>query len=226
MDEELADLILALWLQNSEDNSRTGGLGVGDDSNLELAIRLQQEVYDQAEPQIGDRHIVQSDGQTSSEDPLEEDASVEQGWVRGRGVTYPQSQQHQCMSYQEIKAVIELPCGHLHCRDCIRHVFTNVAIDGVLFPPRCCGEPVPASIVRHILNSDLTTLFERSAHEYGTRNRTYCHDTSCATSIGPCSIRGSTGTCSRLGCGKRTCVLCKKEAHTGECTQTRRSKTW
>ena len=85
-----------------------------------LLIRLQQEGYDQAEPQIGDRHIVQSDGQTSSEDPLEEDASVEQGWVRGRGVTYPQSQQRQCMSYQEIKAVIELPCGHLHCRDCIR----------------------------------------------------------------------------------------------------------
>ena len=52
MDEELANLILALWLQNSEDNSRREGLGVGGDSNLELAIRLQQEGYDQAEPQI------------------------------------------------------------------------------------------------------------------------------------------------------------------------------
>ena len=89
IDEELADRMLALRLQNSEDNSRSEGLGVGDGSALELAIRIQQEEYDQAESQIEDRHVVQSDDQTSSEDPLEEDASAKQDWVRGRGVTYP-----------------------------------------------------------------------------------------------------------------------------------------
>ena len=95
MDEELTDRMLALWLQNSEDNSRTEGLGVEDDSDLELAIRLQQEEYDQAEPQVEDRHIVQSDGQAISRDASEADASVEQDWVRYQGVTYPQSQLHQ-----------------------------------------------------------------------------------------------------------------------------------
>ena len=80
-------------------------------------------------------------------------------------------------------------------------------------------EPILTGIVRHILISDHTTRFERIAHEFETRNPTYCHDASCAPFIGRGSVRGSIGTCSRSGCGKHTCVLYKKEAHVGEYTQ-------
>ncbi|KAL8693233.1 MAG: hypothetical protein Q9218_001906 [Villophora microphyllina] len=146
-----------------------------------------------------------------SEDGHEAESSA---WAESR---CSESHQERCVSCQEMKEIVEVPCRHLYCRDCVRHLFTDATIDETLFPPRCCRQQVPVSLVRHFLGSDLTSRVEQKAIELGTPNRTYCSDPSCAAFIAPHRIQDSTGTCPMLGCGVRTCVLCKRAAHSGDC---------
>ena len=140
-------------------------------------------------------------------------------WAASRKPKRSESHQRQCVSCREYKKVVELPCQHLYCRRCIRHLFADAAVDETLFPPRCCRQQIPISLVRHFLDSGLTARFERKAIEFGTLNRTYCYEASCATFIEPSHIHGSTGTCFASGCGRRTCTLCKRVAHAGDCPQ-------
>ena len=125
----------------------------------------------------------------------------------------------ECVSCQEMKEVVEVSCKHLYCRDCIRHLFADAMVDETLFPPRCCRQHIPVSMVRHFLNSRLTTGFEQKAIEYGSLNRTYCCDPLCATFVDPSRINGPAGTCPKPGCGRQTCITCKREAHPGTCSR-------
>lgn len=51
--------------------------------------------------------------------------------------------------------------------------------------------------------------------EYGTQNRTYCHNPSCSTFVPPRFIRGSTATC--VKCHNITYTGCKGRLHDGDC---------
>ena len=129
------------------------------------------------------------------------------------------SEQKECISCQEVKEVAQVSCRHLHCRDCIRQLFTDAIVDETLFPPRCCRQHIPVSMVRHFLKSQLTARFEQKAIEYGTLNRTYCCDPSCATFVDSSRIHDAAGTCPESDCERQTCILCKREAHSGTCDQ-------
>ena len=128
-----------------------------------------------------------------------------------------ETQWWQCVSCQEMRDVIEMPCHHLYCQDCTQQLFAGATDDEALFPPRCCRQNIPVSLAQHFLDSDPAVRFEEKSIEYGTPNRTYCSDPSCALFIDPSRIDGSTGSCPNRDCCRFTCVLCKAEAHTGSC---------
>ncbi len=157
------------------------------------------------------------DDHAHSMDICERDEAEGSAWATSRSMRQPEVQQQSCVSCHEIKEAVQVPCEHLYCRDCIRHLYTNAAVDETLFPPRCCRQPIPVSLVRHFLGSSITAKFERKAIEYGTLNRTYCSDASCATFIEPSHVHNSMGTCLRPGCGRQTCTMCKRVAHAGSC---------
>ena len=138
-------------------------------------------------------------------------------WAASRSTKRPRAMQWECVSCQDCKEVVAVPCQHLYCRECVRRLFIDSTVDETLFPPRCCRQQILVSTVRHFLGSRLTAQFERKAIEFGTLNRTYCWNPSCAAFIDPDCIHGSAGTCSRLGCGRQTCIFCKREAHSGSC---------
>ena len=132
---------------------------------------------------------------------------------RGRPPTFV----HECVACNEESEAVQMPCADFYCRRCTVRLFEGAMIDETLFPPRCCRQNIPISLVRHFLGRDLISRTERKAIEYGTPNRTYCYSPACATFIEPGYISGASGTCSKLHCGRRTCVLCKKPAHDGDC---------
>lgn len=157
------------------------------------------------------------DDQELSMDICESNEAEGSAWAASRSMRQPGDQHQPCVSCHEVKEIIEVPCEHPYCRDCVRHLYTDAPVDETLFPPRCCRQPIPVSLVRHFLGSRITAKFERKAIEYGTLNRTYCSDASCATFIEPSHVLNSTGTCSRPGCERQTCTMCKRAAHAGSC---------
>ena len=161
-----------------------------------------------------------SDGDTTTSVGFSEiDEPEGSAWAASRSTKRPYAEQRECVSCQDFKEVVAVPCQHLYCRECVRHLFIDSTIDETLFPPRCCRRQIPVSSVRHFLGSRLTAQFEKKAIEFGTLNRTYCWNPWCASFIDPDCIRGSAGTCPRLGCGRQTCIFCKREAHSGSCSR-------
>lgn len=218
MDDGTADLLLALQLQDLEDlefRRQTQGRGATETSDTTSTLRLQQAAYHRATTPVGQWAAGPSDNRAPSYDVPKQEASEEWDWVHGRNVLSPGSRQ--CVSCQEIERVVELPCEHTYCHDCIRQLFDNAVVDEDLFPPRCCRQPVPIEFVRYFLGPIITAQFQAKTVEYQTPDRTYCHEPSCATFIRPNCISGPLGICPRLGCGQRTCTMCKNEAHTGDC---------
>ncbi|KAL8733772.1 MAG: hypothetical protein Q9181_003466 [Wetmoreana brouardii] len=154
-----------------------------------------------------------SDG-PSRMDISEDNEAESSAWAATRT---PERHQHQCVACQERKETIEVPCQHSYCRDCIRRLFADAMVDETLFPPGCCRQNMPVSLVRSFLGTHLASEFEQKAIEFGTSNRTYCSNATCATFIDPSHIHGSTGTCPRQGCGTQTYILYKRVAHVGGC---------
>lgn len=106
-------------------------------------------------------------------------------------------------------------CSHSYCRECLGALFTASFTDESLFPPRCCKLNIPIELTKQHLPPDLVMEYHAKKIEYGTPNRTYCHEATCSTFIPPASIEGDTATCP--GCGNGTCVLCKGQSHKHEC---------
>ncbi|KAL9581762.1 MAG: hypothetical protein Q9212_003700 [Teloschistes hypoglaucus] len=85
-----------------------------------------------------DDTVCDSDSRT---DILEDHHQAESSaWAASRT---SESHQGSCMSRQEMGKIVNAPCGHLYCGDCIRRLFTDAIIDETLFYPRCCRSQIP-----------------------------------------------------------------------------------
>ena len=133
-------------------------------------------------------------------------------WAATRKIIQ-RKEQHECVACSELRETIQGHCQHHYCRLCIVRLFTDATVDETLFPPRCCGQTLPVSLVRSFLSTELIVRIEQKAIEFGTPNRTYC--ISCRAFINPDRIEGQWGTCP--GCSQRTCMLCKGRFHSGDC---------
>lgn len=285
IDEATVELILQLQLEDIEDTKRTSkGKGREDDrfSDAEIALQLQQEEFERAFTESGDRRMAESirravlddgahiavlageeiraagdrqmacllSGQTPQpnpqapildtddellsklssfniEDADEDDchepssaageAGESSAWGAARRPQKVDVPRSQCDSCTDMKHTVQMPCKHRYCRQCTVRLFTEALPDESLFPVRCCRQLIPMSVVHHYLGSDLARRVDKKAIEYSTSNRTYCHEASCATFIEPGYTLGPTGTCPIQRCGRQTCILCKKAAHSGDC---------
>ncbi|POR36152.1 Vacuolar membrane protein [Tolypocladium paradoxum] len=113
--------------------------------------------------------------------------------------------------------VVQCPCSHGYCHDCIVRLFSASISDESLFPPRCCGQAIPLDASRKFLPADLVGRYQAKELEHGTPNRTYCHEPACSTFVPPQFIQRGVATCPR--CQVETCVTCKGQSHEYDCPQ-------
>ena len=116
-----------------------------------------------------------------------------------------------CHEPVEYFAAVYAPCGHDYCKTCIKQLFSMATIDESLFPPRCCGEPIPMVCADIFFTQDFITSFEAKKYEWSIPNRTYCAQLSCGAFIPPSAIEFDFGVCP--SCTLRTCTICKGQSH-------------
>ena len=120
-----------------------------------------------------------------------------------------------CLDSKLVSGMIEAPCSHYYCQTCTVRLFEDSITDESLFPPRCCRQTIPLSVVRGLLGMRLVNRFEEKSIERNDHNRTYCANPACSLYILPGLVKLDVGTCT--SCLQRTCTLCKKVAHSGIC---------
>ncbi|KJZ78186.1 hypothetical protein HIM_02224 [Hirsutella minnesotensis 3608] len=122
-----------------------------------------------------------------------------------------------CAERHEVTNLASLPCSHEYCTGCLETLIELSTVDESLFPPRCCKQPIPVNEFSHILGPTLVGQFKAKEIEFGTPNRTYCHQPKCSTFVPSQFVRGDVAICP--ACQSKTCVLCKGAAHDKECPQ-------
>jgi hypothetical protein len=108
---------------------------------------------------------------------------------------------------------IRVPCGHHYDIECIASLFLATTRDESLFPPRCCRQLIPLSIVRTYFPPLLLKEFAEKSREFSTIRRVYCANHRCSQFLGPQTdgtrwlMRGpKVYPCK---CGTATCSKCK-----------------
>ncbi|EIN08610.1 hypothetical protein PUNSTDRAFT_103484 [Punctularia strigosozonata HHB-11173 SS5] len=104
------------------------------------------------------------------------------------------------------------PCGHPYDVECITDLVEAATRDQSLFPIRCCTQPIPFSLIRPHLSSQLALLFEKKEREYNTvGKKIYCSSRSCGAFVGAATSTPTPLYCPE--CYTRTCGACNTAAH-------------
>lgn len=111
--------------------------------------------------------------------------------------------------------ILETPCSHHYCVECLSELFDLSMKDETLYPPRCCRQTIPLDDAKLVLHPKLVRDFQQKSIELDAKDRTYCYDPRCSTFIPAEHITEDVADCP--DCGKRTCVICKAAAHRGDC---------
>ncbi|KAH6605967.1 hypothetical protein Trco_005120 [Trichoderma cornu-damae] len=112
--------------------------------------------------------------------------------------------------------ILRCPCSHEYCRGCLSNYIDKATGDESIFPPRCCGQPIPLDGVHQIfIPADVLGRYRAKELEYNSSKRCYCHVPSCSTFIPAQFIRDEVATC--VKCRSRTCVICRGASHEGDC---------
>ena len=146
----------------------------------------------------------------------EQEISESSSWVAGRNLGYSKGRgktKNECVACSEIRDTVQVPCQHHYCKICVVRLVSDSTVDESLFPPRCCGQEMPMSLIRPYITAELTAKFEQTAIEFGTPYRTYCY--SCGNFVNLDGIRGHRAHCTT--CNFDTCMLCKGQFHHGDC---------
>jgi hypothetical protein len=116
-----------------------------------------------------------------------------------------------CLDRFPVPQTTDSPCGHVYCNACMKQLFINATKDEELYPPRCCGNIIPANIALRLLSYKELQAFSAKGIECNTIDRVYCADISCSTFIPVRSITGDLARCPT--CRKGTHTLCKSLEH-------------
>ncbi|GKT85592.1 IBR finger domain-containing protein [Colletotrichum tofieldiae] len=103
------------------------------------------------------------------------------------------------------------PCGHHYCHGCLGELFEASLTSEYQFPPRCCGEPIPADLDHDVIPAELMEKVNDKVVELSTPNRIYCRRATCSIFIPNESIRDDVAICP--SCQTTTCILCKGAGH-------------
>lgn len=154
------------------------------------------------------------DGDGGSEPQAESSA-----WAASRrtGLSMSQKKTSTCVAcndnFHDFETLKCRGCTHEYCRECLSSLFRASLTDETLFPPRCCGNPIPVDASRGFIGYQIIGQFEAKRIEFETPadKRTYCHVPTCSTFIPAAAAKNNVATCVR--CDARTCAVCKKAAH-------------
>jgi hypothetical protein len=141
-----------------------------------------------------------------------EDARSERGEMstsRPHAATSPQCVS--CLDRVPGLQTFESQCGHIYCNACMKQLFLNATKDEDLYPPRCCGNVIPAGVALRLLSYKELTAFSAKGVECATIDRIYCADSTCSTFIPAWRITNEAANCPT--CGKTTHTLCKSLEH-------------
>lgn len=118
---------------------------------------------------------------------------------------------------RESTALQRLPCGHAYCRDCLAVMIDQATTDESRMPPRCCTQPIPASVIKSVLPRDRQQLFLKAVVQYSTPwpARIFCANAACGEFIPPPAKADPKHPFEALcrACRTRVCVMCKRAAH-------------
>jgi hypothetical protein len=127
----------------------------------------------------------------------------------------PDSECCACSDHFRPCQMVRLGCKCLYCTKCLKRVFKRATVDGRAFPPRCCRQNIPLSLIAAELSSEELDDVDRAGIEFSTENRTYCSNSGCGRFILPRNIRAGKADCDR--CGAATCVTCRSAFHDDDC---------
>lgn len=118
-----------------------------------------------------------------------------------------------CLDRFPRASMVKAKCGDRYCVGCVKELFMRSTKDEVLYPPRCCKQPIPLDLVARHMAPDELTIFELAVVEYATLNKTYCSNHDCNTFIVPDSVEPGTNRAVCPKCDTDTCSLCNKAFH-------------
>lgn len=114
------------------------------------------------------------------------------------------------------KCVRMTPCGHVHCRDCLRsHVTTKVQsgdVTKVDCPDGSCQEIIPPSIIKELVTPDVFERYDRLLLQRtldGMQDVVYCPRPTCRC----VTMRDDSNMAQCPRCMFSFCVLCKRVWH-------------
>jgi hypothetical protein len=119
-----------------------------------------------------------------------------------------------CTDTVPTSSMVKTGCSHWYCSACVNTLYKGCLTDESLFPPRCCKVPFKLDDVLDMLDIKTVGQFKAKEIEYGTTDRTYCHEPQCSNFVPPQFVRGTRAIC--VKCRSRTCTLCKKQDHPGQ----------
>ncbi|KAG9759109.1 hypothetical protein KCU73_g3553, partial [Aureobasidium melanogenum] len=238
VDSETAALILQLQRDDIE-----AALSQGD-AHENVALQLQMQQLNLVETAHNDYTIAQSISRAvfDDRDLLTEELSAEQQAMRDRQLAQrlPQGadiplddstltdNSEDDVNHRELSItcvactntfpwfdILETPCSHHYCVECLSELFDLSMKDETLYPPRCCRQTIPLDDAKLVLHPKLVRDFQQKSIELDAKDRTYYYDPRCSTFIPAEHIIEDVASCP--DCGKRTCVICKAAAHRGDC---------
>ncbi|KAI9893075.1 MAG: hypothetical protein M1814_000622 [Vezdaea aestivalis] len=119
--------------------------------------------------------------------------------------------------FKKNKSLHNLPCSHIYCDACLRVFVTQAMQEEAQMPPKCCLKPIPAFIIKSVLDPSQQQRFLDSILQYSTPtgDRIYCPEVSCQSFIakgGPIDPKHPFDVeCTK--CQTRVCRICKRDAH-------------
>ncbi|KAL4908967.1 hypothetical protein BDW74DRAFT_75581 [Aspergillus multicolor] len=116
-----------------------------------------------------------------------------------------------CYDNFPLHRIQRLKCTDIYCDDCLKNIFAMATTDESLFPPKCCGEPIPLCFIQVKMSQHELDKFRNAEVEFSTSNRTYCCNSDCARFVPPKNIEADRATCHY--CDSDTCVRCKSIYH-------------
>lgn len=110
-------------------------------------------------------------------------------------------------------------CNHVWCRTCLTEMFDLAAKNESNYPIRCCASTTAMALdlpgVVSLVGRAAISAIQAKVVEYGTEDKTYCHEPRCSAFIAPDTINERQATCG--ACQQNTCAQCKAEYHEDKC---------
>ncbi|KAL7784094.1 hypothetical protein V8C37DRAFT_396372 [Trichoderma ceciliae] len=103
--------------------------------------------------------------------------------------------------------LVQCPCSHQFCRECLAVMVEQAIINEPLYPVRCCRVPIPIELNNLPVSEELADRYRTRQVEITARHHIYCHWKECSAFIPPQFIQDDKAMCH--DCHRITCTLCK-----------------